>query len=188
MKILIIDNGSRYLDKLKLLTAKYDTFTKKYSEIAKSDLTIFNLVILSGGHHYSVVGHESEFTQEIALIKNAKVPILGICLGFELIAYSYGARMEKMVAKEKGLLELLQTLPDPIFANLPDIVVFESHRWVVSSPGASLIPLAISKDGVEIIKHKTKPIYGFQFHPEMFPDQTAGDELFANFIKIVENI
>lgn len=45
----------------------------------------------------------------------------------------------------------------------------------------------MSKDGVEIIKHKQKIIYGFQFHPEMFPDQTQGDELFANLINLVQN-
>jgi carbamoylphosphate synthase small subunit len=49
------------------------------------------------------------------------------------------------------------------------------------------VGLANSIEGIEIIKHKDKPIYGFQFHPEMFPNLSDGDELFANIVKIVQN-
>jgi GMP synthase (glutamine-hydrolysing) len=75
--------------------------------------------------------------------------------------------------------------PDKIFVNIPNFQVFESHRWVVREPINEFKVLARSKDGVEVIKHKNKPIYAVQFHPEMFMDQTCGDECFNNFLNSV---
>jgi len=188
IKTLIIDNGSSYLASLKALTLKYSVPTiKKYRGIEELDKKQYDVIILSGGHKFSVIGHKDEFAKELDLIKEASTPILGICLGFELIAHSFGAKMLRMKTKEKNILHINKLENDPIFANIGHIKVFESHRWVVTDTGDTLIPLANSKDGIEIIKHKEQPMYGFQFHPEMFPDQTQGDELFANFIKIVQN-
>lgn len=188
MKLLIIDNGSLYLEKLKSLVSGHTQTIKKYSEIIFSDKEDYDLIILSGGHTLSVIGHESDFSKELNLIRTTSTPLLGICLGFELIASSYGAWLEKLDSKENKTLELHPIDNDPIFTNLSVIKVFESHRWVITKESDKLIGLAMSKDGIEIIKHKQKLIYGFQFHPEMFEDITQGDELFANFMKIVENI
>lgn len=187
MKILIVDNGSSYLNALKQLVSDHELTTRKYDEIIPRGNLDYDLIILSGGHQFPVIGHEDIFKKEIDLIKIANIPVLGICLGFELIAHSYGATLLQQVEKEKSILKINQVSQDSIFDNLRDISVFESHRWVVTKTGADLIPLADSKDGIEIIRHKDKLIYGFQFHPEMFVDQTQGDELFANFIKIVQN-
>lgn len=187
MKILIIDNGSSYINSLARLVSPHNVTIKSYDQISTADTTTNDLVILSGGHKFSVIGHEQIFSKEIEIIQNSAVPILGICLGFELIAHAYGAQMAKLMAKEKNIVELNKLIGDPIFSNLDSIKVFESHRWVVTDSGDNLIALAESKDGVEIVKHKHKLIYGFQFHPEMFGNSTEGNEIFANFINIVQN-
>lgn len=187
MKILLIDNGSKYLEKLKSLVSAHSLIIKKYTEIDIHDQEEYDLIILSGGHIISVVGHEDDFGKEINLIRSTKTPVLGICLGFELIAYTYGAWLERLETKENTVLDLHPTAEDPIFKNINVIKVYENHRWVITKESPDLHGLAISEDGIEIIKHKSKLIYGFQFHPEMFVSQTQGDEIFANFIKIVEN-
>lgn len=187
MKILIIDNGSMYLDYLKQLVSGHLLTIKKYNEIVSTDNKNYDLIILSGGHNLSVIKYEEEFSKEIALIRESTTPILGICLGFELIAHCFGATLLRMHNKEKIILTISKELDDPLFQAIGNINVYESHRWVVTQVGQDLISLAKSKDGIEIIKHKEKLIYGFQFHPEMFEDQTQGDELFANFMKIVQN-
>lgn len=187
MKTLIIDNGSSYLPSLTRLLSPYSPTIEKYSDLQTLKPDEYNLIILSGGHSFPVVGNEGKLAQEMTLIQHTTTPIFGICFGFELIAHSFGAKMLRMKTKEKKLLHINKLKDDPIFANIGDIKVFESHRWVVTDSGEHLIPLAKSKDGIEIIKHVEKLIYGFQFHPEMFPDKTQGDELFANFMKIVEN-
>lgn len=187
MKILIIDNGSRYLDKLKLLVSGHDFHVTNYSQIAPTGYSSYDLIILSGGHTISVMGHDFEFAKEIELIQNSPTPILGICLGFELVSHSYGATLHKMISKEKSIIQIKLLNPDPLFENLSQLNVFESHRWVIDNAGDNLLPLAASLDGIEIIRHRHKLIYGFQFHPEMFTEVTQGDELFANFLKIVDN-
>lgn len=187
MKILIVDNGSSYIGKLKQLTSNHETTVKIYSNLLDRDDMSYDLIILSGGHTFSVVGHDKEFASEIGLIKSSTIPILGICLGFELIAFSFGATLKQMTAKENRILHIGKIASDPVFGNLSDLHVYESHKWVVTDVGEHLVALAGSVDGMEIIKHKDKLIYGFQFHPEMFRDDTQGGELFANFIKIVEN-
>lgn len=187
MKLLIVDNGSQYLDYLKQLVKIHETVIKKYSTITDSDINEYDLTILSGGHTIPVIGHEQEFAQELKLIKQSAKPILGICLGFELIAHAFDATLKKLSTKEHIILNIKPLASDSIFSNLSNLEVYESHRWVVSKSGNKLLALASSKDGIEIIKHPIHLIYGFQFHPEMFIDVTQGDELFANFIKIVQN-
>lgn len=187
MKVLLVDNGTSYLPNLQALTTDYRVDTIPYTQLSSFPLDNYDLIILSGGHQFSVIGHEDKFISEINLIKNTTVPILGICLGFELIGHAYGAKLSKLKAKEINILSINPHAVNPLFTGIESFEVYESHRWVIADPGDNLIALASSKDGIEIIKHKDKLIYGFQFHPEMFLESTVGDELFANFIKIVQN-
>lgn len=187
LKALIIDNGSSYIQRIpSLLGGDLFDITTYDSISPKVD---YDYYILSGGHYYPIMGHENKYAKEVELIKSTQKPILGICLGFQMIAYSFEASLKRLEIKKQGILDItLLEKSDPLFTGLNAISVYESHRWVVEKLGNDLLPLASSPDGIEIIKHKSKNIYGLQFHPEMFPDQTQGDEIFANFHKIVQNI
>lgn len=70
--------------------------------------------------------------------------------------------------------------------NFKSIDAWENHRWVVEKLGPDLIGLARSKLGYEIIRHSTKPIYGFQFHPEMLTKETKGAVIFNNLVKLIQ--
>lgn len=191
MHILVVDNGSTYLSALKRLLSPHSFEIVSYDSLRANldhpPLTQYDLTILSGGHAFSVVGNEDKSKPEIDLILTSKTPLLGICLGFELIAAAFGARLIHLPLKQKGLTRLTPVTSSPLFDNLTHLDVYESHRWVVKNPGSELLALARSVSGIEIIRHNNKLIYGFQFHPEMFPDQSQGDEMFANFLRIVEN-
>ena len=71
------------------------------------------------------------------------------------------------------------------FDNKEEVFVYESHRFVVDKVSEDIEILATSNDGIEFFKHKNKPIYGLQFHPEMFVDKTQGKEI---FLKILEKL
>jgi anthranilate/para-aminobenzoate synthase component II len=58
---------------------------------------------------------------------------------------------------------------------------------VIKKLPSILIPLAESRDGIEIIKHKFKNIFGLQFHPSVFPEKTYGNEIFNNLLNILKN-
>jgi GMP synthase (glutamine-hydrolysing) len=183
MNILVIDNGTSYLPQLKKLLKNHQVSIQEFSGIQIEDANQYDAVILSGGHNFPINGNESKLEKEIELVKSTNVPLFGICFGFEIIAYCFGAELELMNKKEKGILDIDVIVPDVIFNQIPNFKVFESHRWVVKETSAQLIALAKSKDGIEAMKHATKSIYGVQFHPEMFVKKSCGDEIFLNFLK-----
>ncbi|MCR4328733.1 MAG: gamma-glutamyl-gamma-aminobutyrate hydrolase family protein [Patescibacteria group bacterium] len=186
MKVLIVDNGTSYLPQLENLLIGSLSRAIKYSEIDSIDADDFDAVVLSGGHGFPVSGNEERLQKEISLVIDSKKPIFGICFGFEVVARAFGAKLELMQNKERGILDIQVVVPDELFLNIQNFQVFESHRWVVKEPAEDLMVLARSKDGVEAIKHKTRPIYGVQFHPEMFVEKTCGSEVFHNFLNVIK--
>ncbi len=177
MKILLIDNGTTLLNKLRELipgeeiTHTFDNFD--------TDTTDFDLVILSGGSKYQLMGNEDKFQKEIDFIKTTKIPIVGICFGYELIAIAFGATLKELSENKKGMYEV-QVFDEVLGKGI--VRVYESHRWIVDTLPDIFEVLAVSNDGPEIIKHKEKIIYGLQFHPENFVEETEGDEVFLKLL------
>jgi GMP synthase (glutamine-hydrolysing) len=185
-KFLLVNNGTSYLAGLKDLLFATDYTVVSYDELAKIHIDDFDVLMLSGGHVLPLVGNESKFQREMDIIKDSGKPILGICFGFELIASAFGLKLELMGEKENGIIDITVDQKDELFSGIDDFKVFESHRWIVKETNRELQALAHSKDGIEVIKHAALPIYGVQFHPEMFLEKTCGSQIFHNFLKIVE--
>jgi GMP synthase-like glutamine amidotransferase len=182
VNILLFNNGTRHLKSLRILLEKYGSVTVTGDKAALISPTV-DLVVLSGGHHHSIIHNPEIYQPEIEFVKSSTVTILGICLGAEIIAYSFKATLENLSAKTVGLKTIQVIKPDPIFTGISDFKVYESHKWAITKLSADLEGLARSNDGFEIIRHKTKPIYGLQFHPEMFESKSCGDEIFANLLR-----
>lgn len=186
MKVLIIDNGTNYLPQLENLLSGHAFQVVKYSEINTINSDDFSAIVFSGGHDFPVNGNANRLQKEIDLVINSKNPLFGICFGFEVIAYAFGARLERMQKKEYGVLNIQVVEPDEIFLNIPSFQVFESHRWVVKEPVDDMMVLARSRDGIEAFKHKSRPIYAVQFHPEMYIKKSCGEEIFHNFLNSIK--
>lgn len=181
MKILLIDNGTKHLLKLKELLADYEVDVCPLFERYPSFYG-YNLIILSGGSDYAVRVNPEKFEQEIDMIRNARIPIIGICEGAEIIAYTFNSDLELIDKKVKGTRKIEITDEDLLGHNIK-IEVYEAHRWAIKKLGRKLTGLAKSDTGFEIIKHKERDIYGLQFHPEMLTDNTLGDEIFKLILK-----
>lgn len=185
-RVLIIDNGTNYIESIIELCQRVDLQVYKVDwQNFKYQKLDFDLVILSGGHEISVDWHKKDFMEEIKLIKKAKCPVIGICLGFELIAKSFDSHLHKMDKNEKKELIIDIVENDLIFEGINKLVGYENHRWKVSKLGKNLIPLASSVKGIEIFKHKNKFIYGFQFHPEKSNYDDCGMKLFENIFTLI---
>ena len=55
----------------------------------------------------------------------------------------------------------------------------------ISKQSDELVSLAVSEDGIEIMKHKNKLIYGVQFHPEELQDGNNGHSILKNFLSMI---
>lgn len=186
MNLLIIDNGTVRIQELQKLLKSHTHEVVKLGSIDLGIVDSFDAIILSGSSQFPIFGNEDLYKNEINLIKNSTKPIIGICLGFELIAYAFGAELKRLDRKIRGIVDISVIRPDEIFLQLPNFQVFDSHRWVVEKSPNSFVTLAISKYGVEAFRHQDRKLYGFQFHPEMFVDETCGDEIFNNLLVVLE--
>jgi GMP synthase-like glutamine amidotransferase len=189
MNILLIDNGSTYITELKSLLGKHIITHVKMNSASVSDASHYDLIILSGGHSYSVVNHEHLYAQELEIIRKSNRPILGVCLGFELIAHAFGGKLNHIGKSVHGLRELNFEANSSLMSNfnVTTFQVFESHKWAVESVPDILEVLASSSDGIEIVQHVLKPIIGFQFHPEVNKKYSLGDEIFKFFFDQIED-
>ena len=139
-----------------------------------------------------------------AIIREALLPILGICGGCQLIAMTYQANLGPMrpladgetdvfpdfapgYLKEVGFLPVHVDTPDPLLDRLGSRPVFaQIHYWEIKDLPVDFDVLASSDCcQVQIIKQRGRPVYGTQFHPERFDDaHPDGRQLLINFSRL----
>jgi anthranilate/para-aminobenzoate synthase component II len=191
--LLIIDNQSAFIKKFKrqyLAEQDFDyVFFDHNQPITLSSKTKIKGIILSGGK-----GNPYEplnLTTNYVAMMNFNVPVIGFCLGHEIIAVGHRARIKKL-PEYHGKKEIVTiTKPDdPIFKGLgkKEVSLVKRHSFYISELPSTFESLAVSDTcDTEIIKHKTKPIYGFQSHPEVSgPDGLLMVENFLKMCKIIE--
>lgn len=186
MKILVINNNTSYVEQLRKLFLPNKVDVIDWDFINSERVRIYDLIVLSGGHPNSIKYQHELYEKELRLILRLDKPILGICLGFELIVYAFGGKLKEMLHKEKGSLKIKVIKKDLIFKDITELEVYESHRWVADSLPEELEELARSRDGIEIVRHKTRFIYGFQFHPEIIVSK-KDLRIFENFLNLAKN-
>ncbi|MGI8842694.1 MAG: glutamine-hydrolyzing GMP synthase, partial [Gemmatimonadaceae bacterium] len=183
-RILIIDYGSQYTQ----LIARRVREARVYSEIHPATRDIGWIrewqptgIILSGGPN-SVYG-DNVPTADRALLDVA--PILGICYGMQLIAHLEGGAVVRAGRREYGRAELRVERAAPLFAGFDSgeaTPVWMSHGDHVDTPPDGYEVLASSENTpVAAFRHRDRPIYGVQFHPEV-AHTPRGAEIIANFL------
>lgn len=185
MKILLIDNGTTLLEKLQKLIPGIEV-TKKINDINLDNDLNYDLLVLSGSSHYCVTYDKRIFSKEIELLKNFPKAVIGICVGAELLADMFGAKLIQLEEPIKGKRIINFNTPNIFDKN--KIEVFENHNWAIIEPSGDIEIIAQSENGIEIFKSKNRPIYGLQFHPENLVDETEGDEIFLNLLNNIQTI
>ncbi len=123
-------------------------------------------IILSGGPHS--VYEDSAFNVDEALFE-LDIPILGICYGMQWMAQHFGGKIDPGVAHEYGKVMMRITEESKLFKGLlSEQVVWMSHGDQIAVMPSSFEVIAQSSScPYAAIKHKTKPFFGVQFHPEV---------------------
>lgn len=118
-----------------------------------------------------------------------EVPILGVCLGHQVIGYYYGAKVGHGKTPVHGKISEIENNQTDIFEGLPvKYKVTRYHSLVVKEEALpkELEVTARTEDGVIMgIKHKDFPVYGIQFHPEAVLTE-YGHEMLRNFHNICQ--
>jgi len=176
MKILIIDNGTLHLRALEHRLTGHDVVVSSYRSPFQVYADSFDLVILTGGH-VPVQSHHKYYSGEINIILNSKQPVIGICLGHELIARAFGESPKKLLRRIHGIRPIL--IDDFSSGGQGRTAkVYKAHKFVVKKSPKDFEKLAESKHGIEIMRHNKRPIFGLQFHPEVIDPKNDGLELF----------
>jgi para-aminobenzoate synthetase component 2 len=154
-------------------------------EIQMQQRTIKGIILSPGPKHpkdftyaKKIIGCFSDYT-----------PILGVCLGHQMIADTFGAGVTKAPRPMHGKLSKISHFGNFLFEDIPNhFTVTRYHSLVVSENDfpKELEIDAKSEDGmIMAIHHKEKPIFGIQFHPEAVLTQ-YGHELLKNYKNICE--
>jgi anthranilate/para-aminobenzoate synthase component II len=155
----------------------------RYDQIASVEKQKYDKIIISGGDVFNVIRPSEKCLREIDFIMNSRKPLLGICLGFELICKAYGADIIRMGDVVQGLIPIRKTGNHNLLERIPETFkAYESHKHSVKRVGDDLLALAESEYGIEAIRHKSKHTYGVQFHPEVLLQSPATNVL-ENFLK-----
>jgi GMP synthase (glutamine-hydrolysing) len=185
--ILVLDFGGQYCHLIGRRIREHGV----YSEIVPHDITPdeiktlnekFNVkgLILSGGPS-SV--YEPNAPRLDPRILEANLPILGLCYGHQLIAQITNGKVEPAACKEYGIAQVAIDKTVGVLEGLGKTEkVWMSHGDTVFAPPPGFEVLAHTQScPVAAFKHKEKPIYGLQWHPEVIHTE-HGMRMLRNFI------
>lgn len=138
-------------------------------------------LILSGGPSMDRTGRAGE------MVKTLELPILGICLGLQLMAKAFGGDIATGKKGGYAAVQIEVLDEDEILKGLgPTTMVWASHADEVTKMPPDFVHLARSEIcEIEAIRHRTKPLFGVQWHPEVSHTE-KGIELLLNFFRVCE--
>jgi len=190
--ILIIDNGSQYTHLIKRncrelgFDAEMLYNKAPYQQVEELMKSGIARIILSGGPSsvYSDPPNLSSMICERVRDERIAVPILGICYGHQMITHVFGAKVAKGKSAEYGLGEVVIDSEDALFKGIPKkIRAWVSHFDEAKELPKGFVGLAHSEScAIEAMHHSDRPIFGIQFHPEVWHTE-HGEDILRNFLE-----
>ncbi|MBW2370019.1 MAG: gamma-glutamyl-gamma-aminobutyrate hydrolase family protein [Deltaproteobacteria bacterium] len=144
-------------------------------------------VVLTGYHQPLETYKLDEMQGLFDFLTTTNLPVLGICGGHQFIGKAYGKEIVPLGMEEKGFIATALLKDDPIFKGLNSpIKVYYWHKLQVEAIPDDFILLSNNENcSIEAMRHKTRPIYGVQFHPEFSTDEFKdGLQIFLNFAEV----
>ena len=191
-KILVLDNYDSFVYTLNgyLQQLGAETVVLRNDAVTEAELAElmhgFDAVLISPGP-----GTPAEAGLSISAVKQALISgqsIFGVCLGHQAIAEALGATVSSAEELMHGKTSQVTHDGSLVFANVPSefrATRYHSLAIVNSTVPEDLVVTAQTAGGIIMaVQHKTKPIYGVQFHPESVLTE-SGYQMLGNWLESV---
>ena len=187
-KIILIDNYDSFTFNLYhyLSSLKVNVDVIRNDQITSNQILKrrYNKIVISPGP-----GNPNQSGNCLKIVKSLykKIPILGVCLGHQIIGQVFGSKIIQAKKLMHGKTSKIISKKVGILKNLPKS--FEATRYpslIIDKKSLSkhLEITAESKDGlIMAVQHKNYDVHGVQFHPESIKTK-LGIKILKNFIKI----
>ncbi|HAR5805157.1 TPA: aminodeoxychorismate/anthranilate synthase component II [Staphylococcus pseudintermedius] len=113
-------------------------------------------------------------------------PILGVCLGFQLLVTYYGGKIIHAPRPVHGHTTRISHDQSPLFQGLPEQFEVMRYHSLMADPMTIVKPLVVSAQNeqgiVMAVRHMSRPIDGVQYHPESILSE-YGHEQIRNFLR-----
>jgi len=182
-RVVILDFGSQYVQ----LIARRVREQHVYSQIVRYDTPAAEIaalapkgIILSGG---PASVYEPNAPRCDPALWQLNIPILGICYGMQLLCQALGGVVEPVPTREYGRTPCQFLTSDPLLEGLPShSIVWMSHGDQVVRVSEDFVSLASTPQcPIAAVRHRQRPIYGLQFHPEVAHTE-HGRQILRNFL------
>ena len=182
-KVLVLDFGGQYNQ----LIARRVRDLKVYCDLKPCDMTVEEIkeyapigIIFTGGPN-SVYDAGSPHVDRA--IFDLGIPVLGICYGCQLIAYTLGGTVEHAATSEYGRRTFSFCKSSPLSEGIPETsVCWMSHTDRVTAVPEGFSVLATTEScPVTVFGSDEKRVYGIQFHPEVVHSE-YGNRMLENFL------
>ncbi len=183
-KILILDFGSQFTQLIARSVREANIYCEiiPYNKPFEIDNSLKGIIL--SGSPFSVNDANNPVVNIPLLVE--QLPVLGICYGAQLIAKEFGGSVDKSNKREYGRAALQIIQQDVLFKNVNN----HSQVWMSHSDSISYLPENFEKlattENIPIAAFKkntfnTNPLYGLQFHPEVY-HSTEGKIIIKNFL------
>lgn len=188
MNILLIDNRDSFVYNVKALIEECKLADRvdvvPNNRIDFGRLNNYSGIVLSPGP-----GIPSEAAMMPKVIEHCENShsILGICLGHQAIAEHFGAKLHNLLHPLHGKQEKLNVIKsgDILLSGLSSReTIGHYHSWVVDweeLPECIEVTATDNENNIMSFSHKSKPLYGLQFHPESFMT-SCGKKIVQNWL------
>ena len=125
--------------------------------------------------------------ETISTFVNSGIPIFGICLGHQLLGLSYGLKTTKMHNGHRGINHPVKNL-----LTSKGEITSQNHGFVVDIDSANahedieVTHIHLNDKSLAGMKHKYKPVFSVQYHPESSPGPHDSRYLFDDFVELIK--
>jgi len=185
IKVDVVDNGGQWTHRIWRVLREIGCQTKIIpNTLALKEIDSDGLVLSGGAPR--IAWESPKLGNCMDYLNKFKGPILGICVGLQLMAINCGGKAGPSKFPEYGLAKIRILREDDLFKDLPkEFLVWESHNdEVKEAPGFEI--LAESENcSIQAVKHLKKLYYGVQFHPEV-NNTEHGEDILRNFVAMAK--